>query len=103
MDNATLFLMMSGLSGLGWVLLILVSPCWKDADKAVIGVIVLVLGCAYGFFNFTHLREVGGITAFSATRAPSASSPTTACNLPRGPTSSPSTSWPASGCFATPA
>jgi hypothetical protein len=64
MDDSTLFLIMSGLSGLGWVLLILVSPCWKDADKAVMGVIVLILGCAYGFFNFAHLSEVGGVTAF---------------------------------------
>src|SRR3954462_811437 len=64
MDNSTLFMIMSGLSGLGWVLLILVSPCWKAADKAVMGFIVLILACAYGSFNFAHLHEAGGITAF---------------------------------------
>jgi hypothetical protein len=64
MDDNTLFMIMSGLSGVGWFLLILISPCWKDADKAVMGVIVLMLACAYGYFNFAHLREVGGITAF---------------------------------------
>jgi|SRR5947209_4550878 len=63
MDNATLFLVMSGLSGVGW-LLIVFSPCWKCADKVVMGVIVAVLAIAYGTFNFTHLGEVGGLTAF---------------------------------------
>jgi hypothetical protein len=43
MDNTTLFMIMSGLSGLGWFLLIVISPCWKSADKAVMGVIVLIL------------------------------------------------------------
>ncbi len=64
MDNNTFFLLMSGLSGLGWFLLILISPCWKNADKAVMGVIVFILAAAYGYFNFSHLNEVGGITAF---------------------------------------
>jgi hypothetical protein len=64
MDNATLFLVMSGLSGVGWLLLIVASPCCRCADKAVIGVIVAVLAVAYGCFNFTHLTEVGGLTAF---------------------------------------
>jgi hypothetical protein len=63
MDNATLFLVMSGLSGVGWLLIVL-TPCWKWADKAVMGVIVAVLAGAYGTFNFAHLSEVGGLTAF---------------------------------------
>jgi len=64
MDNNTLFLIMSGLSGVGWFLLILISPCWKNADKAVMGVIVLIFAFAYGYFNFANLNDVGGITAF---------------------------------------
>jgi hypothetical protein len=63
MDNATLFLVMSGLSAVGWVLIVL-SPCWKWADKAVMGVIVAVLAAAYGTFNFSHLGDVGGLPAF---------------------------------------
>jgi hypothetical protein len=63
MDNATLFLVMSGLSGVGW-LLIVFGPCRKSADKVVTGVIVALLAAAYGTFNFAHLGEVGGPTAF---------------------------------------
>ncbi len=64
MENSTLFLIMSALSGIGWLLLILISPCWKSADKAVMGVIVLLLSSAYCYFNFANLNEVGGLTAF---------------------------------------
>ncbi len=64
MDNTTLFMIMSGLSGLGWFLLIVISPCWKNADKAVMGVIVLILAAAYCYFNFVNLNAAGGITAF---------------------------------------
>jgi hypothetical protein len=64
MDNNTLFLLMTGLSGVGWVLLIVFSPCWKNADRVVMSVIVAVLALAYGYFNFSSLSEVGGITEF---------------------------------------
>ena len=63
MDNNTLFTIMTGLAGVGWFLLILISPCWKNADKAVMGVIVLILCCAYGYFNMTYLPQAGGVTA----------------------------------------
>ncbi|HEX3150756.1 MAG TPA: ABA4-like family protein [Gemmataceae bacterium] len=64
MDNNTLFLIMSGLAGIGWVLLILISPCWKNADKVVMSIIVAIFGLAYGYFNFANLGDVGGLTAF---------------------------------------
>lgn len=64
MDNATLFLLMTGLSGAGWVLLIVFSPCWKNADRVVMSLVVAVLALAYGYFNFSSLSEVGGLTAF---------------------------------------
>ena len=64
MDNNTQFLIMSGLSGLGWFLLILISPCWRNADKFVMGIIVAIFGVAYGYFNFANLNDVGGISAF---------------------------------------
>ena len=45
------FSVASGIAGVGWVAIILLSPFWKGFDKFVIGVVVALLAVSYCAFN----------------------------------------------------
>lgn len=41
-------------SGIGWIVLIFVSPYWKDFDRFLIGVVIVVLALVYTGLNFSN-------------------------------------------------
>jgi hypothetical protein len=47
----------SGVSAIGWILLLIVSPFWKKYDLAVISIVVVLLAIAYTVLNLTNFRS----------------------------------------------
>lgn len=51
------FSLASGFAGIGWILILIISPHWKRYDLIVIGIVVMLLAVAYSALNFTHFRS----------------------------------------------
>ena len=49
-----MFMACSLFSGIGWIVLIFVSPYWKDFDKFLISVVIVVLALVYAGLNFSQ-------------------------------------------------
>lgn len=56
MNIDQLFVVMNGCAGIGWLLIIFVSPFWKRYDLVVIGIVSVLLAIAYTIFNITSFR-----------------------------------------------
>lgn len=65
MTPSTLFTLMNILSAAGWILILVISRFWKDADKLLVCIVVAILAAAYSYFNFAHIGEAGGIAGFA--------------------------------------
>jgi len=64
MQPEIIFLLSNGLAAVGWFALLVLSPLWKDTDKLVMGVVVVLLAGIYTWVNLSHLGDAGGLTAF---------------------------------------
>jgi predicted membrane-bound mannosyltransferase len=51
-----LFQVSSLFAGIGWLLILFVSPYRKDFDKWVIGIVVVVLAMVYSWLNFSNFN-----------------------------------------------
>ena len=56
MNLETLFKLSSIIAGVGWIVLIFISPYWKAWDKFLAGVIIVILALTYSFLNFTNFK-----------------------------------------------
>jgi len=54
MSPETLFKLTCLLAGIGWIILIFVSPFWAWYDKFLIGIIIVILAFTYTYLNFTN-------------------------------------------------
>ena len=54
MSPATMFELTSLFAGIGWIVLLFVSPYWAGFDKFLIGVIIALLACVYTWLNFSN-------------------------------------------------
>lgn len=66
MTPDTIFQLCSGLAMIGWIVLIIVSPFWMQADKLVIGIIIMLLSIVYawlifGNFNFSDASRFSSL------------------------------------------
>lgn len=62
MTPDTIFQLCNGLALAGWIVLVIVSPFWMQADKLVIGIIITLLCIVYawlifGNFNFSDTSQ----------------------------------------------
>jgi hypothetical protein len=64
MSPETFFLVISGLAGIGWFCLIVLSRYFPAVDKFIIGVVVVLIALIYVYLNFSHLGDAGGLTSF---------------------------------------
>ena len=51
------FTLANGFAGVGWLVILLLSPRWKRYDAFVIGIVVAVLAVAYTILNFSNPRS----------------------------------------------
>jgi len=65
MTPSMFFTVINIVSAVGWILILIVSRFWKEADRFLVCVIVALLAVAYSYFNFAHIGEAGGIAGFS--------------------------------------
>jgi hypothetical protein len=59
------FKLINLVSAIGWILILIVSRFWKQADKFLICVVFALLAVAYSYFNFAHIGEAGGAAGFA--------------------------------------
>jgi hypothetical protein len=54
MTPDALFKAANGFSAIGWFVLIVLSPFWKNFDKFIIGFVVMLLALLYTYLNFSN-------------------------------------------------
>ena len=54
MTPETVFQITCGISALGWIILLFVSPFWMRYDKFLIGVVIALLAISYTWLNFSN-------------------------------------------------
>lgn len=54
MSPSALFEISSLFAGIGWIVVIFISPYWKDFDKFLTGVIIALLALVYTWLNFSN-------------------------------------------------
>jgi Domain of unknown function (DUF4281) len=64
MTAESFFLVINGIAGIGWLMILVGSRFWQAADQFVVGVVVTLLALIYTYLNFGHIGEVGGATSF---------------------------------------
>lgn len=56
MSAALLFQVTSLFAGIGWIVLLFVSPFWAGFDKFLIGIIIALLAVVYVWLNFSNFN-----------------------------------------------
>ena len=77
MNNDTLFNITCGIAGIGWIVLLFISPFWPKYDRFLVGVILVILALVYTMLNVTHFDpdllsdffSLDGISKIYGTRA----------------------------------
>lgn len=64
MSAESFFMLLTVIGGIGWLALIALSPFWKNVDRFIIGVIVVLIAITYSYLNFGNIGSVGGPAAF---------------------------------------
>ena len=54
MTPEIVFQITCGISALGWIVLLFVSPFWMRYDKFLIGVVIALLAISYTWLNFSN-------------------------------------------------
>jgi hypothetical protein len=54
MSPAAMFELTSLFAGIGWIVVLFVSPYWAGFDKFLIGLIITLLACVYTGLNFSN-------------------------------------------------
>ncbi|MHA4810837.1 ABA4-like family protein [Flavitalea flava] len=54
MNPSALFQISSLFAGIGWIVVIFISPYWKDFDKFLIGFVIALLALVYTWLNFSN-------------------------------------------------
>lgn len=53
MTPDSIFMIACDFSALGWIAIIILSPFWKNFDKAVIGIVVVAMALTYTALNLS--------------------------------------------------
>src|SRR5688572_9315279 len=56
MTPDAIFLVCSGLAAFGWLVLIIASPLWQQADKFLVGIVITLLCIVYAWLIFSHFN-----------------------------------------------
>lgn len=56
MDSSLLFQVTSLFAGIGWIVLIFISPYWVSFDKLLIGLVIALLAGVYTWLNFSNFH-----------------------------------------------
>jgi hypothetical protein len=54
MSASAMFLFTSLFAGIGWIIVLFVSPFWAGFDKLLMGIIIALLACVYTWLNFSN-------------------------------------------------
>jgi Domain of unknown function (DUF4281) len=54
MSPDTVFLITSGIAGVGWIIILFASPFWMGYDKFVTGIVITLLALTYTWLNLTN-------------------------------------------------
>jgi len=56
MNAAMLFQVTSLFAGIGWIVILFISPFWGEFDKFLIGIIISLLALVYTWLNFSNFQ-----------------------------------------------
>src|SRR5882757_9045642 len=56
MNAALMFQLTSLFAGIGWIVILFVSPFWAEFDKLLMGIIIALLAVVYTWLNFSNFH-----------------------------------------------